>query len=82
MPLMDGGSSLRYIRSESETRSIPVWAMSAFIDEEEDGGTHYPQFNRLIGKPIPPEELVAAVATYLGPTHEIGGSGPALSQPT
>lgn len=74
MPLMDGRSSLRYIRSDPETRSIPVWALSAFLDEEEDGGMNFPGFNRMISKPISPDDLVEAVATFLGPPKRFGGS--------
>lgn len=80
MPLMDGRSSLQYLRSDPETRSIPVWALSAFLDDEEDRGTRFPQFDRLISKPIAPENLVTVVSAFLGAPGAAGS--PLASDPT
>lgn len=66
MPLMDGRYSLQYIRSDRETRLIPVWAVSAYLDEDETGLDEGISFNRLLAKPIEPDRLVEAVSDFLG----------------
>ena len=74
MPLMGGRSALAYLRSDSATRHIPVWAISAYLEVKE-GALAGREFDRLIPKPIMPYDLVRAVTDFLGMPD---GSGAAV----
>jgi CheY-like chemotaxis protein len=67
MPLLDGRQALRYLKSDLDTRPIPVWAISAFGDDP----LSHPQgldFDRTISKPVGPAEVAAEVEAFLGPS--------------
>jgi CheY-like chemotaxis protein len=67
MPIMDGWAAIRYLKSDTETSGIPIWAISAFLAEEE--ATNRSErwgFDRLIQKPADPAEIVSLVEAYIG----------------
>ena len=67
MPVMDGWQAVRYVRADSTTSKIPVWALSAYLDEQPEGYRPARSFDRFIPKPCPPEQLAADVERWLGP---------------
>ena len=64
MPIMDGWHAVEYLKHDVETRSIPVWGISAHFDDQPAEGSG---FSRLIPKPLPPNDMVALVEGFLGP---------------
>lgn len=76
MPVMDGSRSLQYLRSDPKTRPIAVWAISAFLGEEDIPSATSVHFNRMIPKPLAPQELVNAVVAFLGRSRK----GPASTR--
>jgi CheY-like chemotaxis protein len=68
MPVMDGWQALRYLKADPRTSTIPVWALSAYLSEEEvRQNAAQMSFDRLLAKPMDPKKLVAEVEDYLGP---------------
>src|SRR5690606_21157482 len=66
MPLMDGFQALHYLRRFTETRSIPICAISAYpvSDEERDVVTLLEGF---LEKPATGQKVVAAIEARVGP---------------
>ena len=70
MPVMDGWRALDYLKADPRTATIPVWALSAYLSEE-DTRDHPGRttFDRLLAKPMDPRKLVEEVEDFLGPSE-------------
>ncbi|MEX2582976.1 MAG: response regulator [Gemmatimonadota bacterium] len=66
MPVMDAWAALRYLRTDPKLAGQPIWALSAFVEEESADRTRAQQFDRMLSKPVDPADLVAAVDGYFG----------------
>ncbi|MEX2374555.1 MAG: response regulator [Dehalococcoidia bacterium] len=66
MPIMDGLNALRYIKSDPAISHIPVWAISAYLsDDEGPEELGRMRFDRLLAKPMDPNAMVDQVASFL-----------------
>jgi CheY-like chemotaxis protein len=68
MPLLDGWSALRYLRSYKETRFLPVFGISAYAPDDaarERAGSI--DFDKFLLKPIEASAVVAAIERHIGP---------------
>ena len=65
LPAMDGHAASRTLKSQVETRSIPILAFSADISTTADMPTGGNAFDGYILKPISPLELVHRVSEYI-----------------
>lgn len=74
MPVMDAWAALNYLRTDPKIGGRPIWAISAYINEEEADSNSVHKFDRMLAKPIDPSDLVGAVHGYFGI------SGPATPQ--
>lgn len=76
MPILDGWGAARYLKSDPETRNIPICAISAYESEEEGAATSARvDFDCFLMKPIAPELIVAEVQARVGPANP-GGTEP------
>lgn len=76
MPVLNGWAAARYLRTDPETRNIPIFAISAYeVDEEERLLADRVDFDRFLTKPIDPRDVVAAIEARIGP------AGPDLEGP-
>lgn len=67
MPVMDGWQAIQYLKSDTSTDHIPIWAVSAYVsDEELDQQPSWFQFDKLISKPIDPTKLAAEIEARIG----------------
>lgn len=67
MPVMDGWQAIQYLKSDTSTDHIPIWAVSAYVsDEELDEQPSWFQFDRLISKPVDPTQLAAEIESRIG----------------
>ncbi len=73
MPVMDGLSATRIIRSELAL-TIPVIAMSAGVLATERAGCIEAGMNAFIAKPLEVDEMLNVVARYLPPRATAGGA--------
>lgn len=64
LPGIDGWQASRILKSDPETRSIPLIAFSARVDSTADLAGR-PTFDGYILKPVSPIELVRRVKAYL-----------------
>jgi CheY-like chemotaxis protein len=69
MPLMDGLSAVRYMRSLPETKLIPIWVLSGYLEDLSGQGDAL-GFERLIAKPFDPAVLADEVEARIGPSRE------------
>lgn len=69
MPLMDGPTTLRALRSESRTQGVPVILMSA-LPPEKVAQLAGPDHQGLLQKPFTAEQLLDAIARALPPKAE------------
>jgi CheY-like chemotaxis protein len=67
MPVMDGWGALRYLRSYTETREIPVCGISAMASSTALEGEDGVSFDHILKKPIDPVEVVRVVEGRIGP---------------
>lgn len=67
MPVMDGWGALKYLKSYSETREIPVCGISAMAPGPAAGGEEGVNFDHILKKPIDPVEVVRVVEGRIGP---------------
>ena len=67
MPVMDGLDAIRYLRSYEGTARIAVWGISAYFSHANDSDPLLDRFDRLLSKPIRPEELVTEIDAHFGP---------------
>lgn len=67
MPVMDGYDAIRYLKSDEVTAHIPVWGISAYFPDEEEENGVLKMFDRIIRKPIAPNELIAEIDSWLRP---------------
>jgi CheY-like chemotaxis protein len=65
LPELDGFQASRLLKSDPDTRDVPVVAFSARIDSTADLVSSAPTFDGFILKPVSPRELVQRVAAYL-----------------
>jgi CheY-like chemotaxis protein len=65
MPVMDAWEALRYLRADSRIESTPIWAVSAYVDEETTS-VRRETFDRLVTKPIDPKHLADEVDELFG----------------
>lgn len=67
MPVMDGFTALRYIKTGDHTRAIPVWGITAAqITEQEWRESAPDDFDRLMPKPPVPAQLVGDIDEFFG----------------
>ncbi|MDP3178415.1 MAG: response regulator, partial [Spirochaetaceae bacterium] len=64
MPVMDGYEASREIRSDERFSLLPIIALTADAFTQDRNSAFEAGMNDLITKPIDPEELFAAIATY------------------
>lgn len=73
MPVMDGWQALRYLRSYTETRAIPICAISAYApDEKELERAGSMDFDCFLIKPVEPAEVVSEVERRIGRPWQSG----------
>lgn len=66
MPVMDGLNALRYIKSDAAISHIPVWAISAYLsDNEVPEERDLRRFDRVFAKPMDPNAVVEEIASFL-----------------
>ncbi|HEX4341563.1 MAG TPA: ATP-binding protein [Polyangiaceae bacterium] len=70
MPSEDGYSFLGRVRADSNSKSIPAVALTAFARAEDRQRALAAGFQRHLAKPIDPAKLVAAVAALIGDSSE------------
>jgi CheY-like chemotaxis protein len=74
MPVMDGYTATREIRNlESETRDIPIIAMTAHAMAGDEDKSLQAGMNGHVTKPIDPDQLFAALAEWIKPDRKIPG---------
>jgi two-component system, cell cycle response regulator DivK len=61
MPELDGFSAIRLIRSEEELKSVPIVAVTGFLDKEMEEAAYEAGCNYYLRKPIRLNELKAVV---------------------
>ena len=66
MPVMDGVAALGYLRADSETRKIPVWAVSAHLTAQAEELLPRGGFDRRFQRPIDIKDIVAEVERHFG----------------
>lgn len=67
MPVMDGWGAARYLKSDPDTRSIPICAISAYESDNEEGETSgRGDFDCFLTKPVSPDRIVQEVARRIG----------------
>ncbi|HEX6927386.1 MAG TPA: response regulator [Longimicrobiaceae bacterium] len=67
MPVMDGWQAIQYLKADQSTGHIPIWGISAYLDDEElDRQPSWFQFDRLIAKPVDPGELASEIEQRIG----------------
>lgn len=68
MPVMDGWQAIEYLKSDPATAHIPIWAISAYIADEEtmEEQPSWFQFDRLVSKPVDPVALVSEIESRIG----------------
>ena len=71
MPVMDAWEALKYLRSDHKTAGKPIWAISAYLDQESGSQGLGNSFDRLFAKPLDPHVLVEAVDGYFGRSDEV-----------
>lgn len=78
MPVMNGAGAARYLKSDQQTRHIPICAISAHgVQEDEQAVAEPSDFDCFLVKPIEPSEVVARVESLIGPPDlEIPLAGP------
>lgn len=82
MPILDGWGAARYLKSDPETRNIPICAISAYGSEEEEAETSARvNFDCFLMKPIAPEVIVAEIESRIGPGRGGGSPGPGVELP-
>ncbi|CAM3940897.1 CHASE domain-containing protein [Paracidovorax anthurii] len=67
MPVMDGLEATRRIRAIPACESIPIIAMTAAVMPEDQQACQQAGMNDFVGKPIDPEELIAALRRWINP---------------
>lgn len=85
MPILNGWGAARYLKSDPETRNIPICAISAY-DSEEEGADAAARvdFDCFLMKPISPEAIVAEIEARVGPPSpgvEDRGTGATMPLP-
>lgn len=81
MPVLDGWGAARYLRSDSETRHIPICAMSADgIHEEDPAMTGRAEFDCFVMKPLAPAAVVELVERHIGPPDESVRQEPPIAE--
>lgn len=66
MPRMDGFEATRAIRAMPALRTVPIIALSAFVDADSTERALAAGCTEAVGKPCSPDELVAYVEAALG----------------
>ncbi len=69
MPVMDGLEATRFIRSLPAYRTVPILAMTANAFSEDRNACFAAGMNDHVSKPVQPEVLYHAIATWLAPEH-------------
>ena len=75
LPAMDGHAASRLLKSDADTRDIPILAFSADIATTADLPVGPGVFDGYILKPIGPTELVHRVAAYIARRDGVGLHG-------
>ena len=79
LPVMDGHTASRALKTNSDTRDVPILAFSADIATTADMPTSAPVFDGYIMKPISPLELVQRVGAFIerrrASLHRVGQTG-------
>lgn len=79
MPVLNGWGAARYLKTDSETRNIPICAISAYDAEHEEAeAAEHVDFDCFLMKPITPDAILAEVEARIGPAEAgpIDGSDP------
>lgn len=66
LPRLDGWETTRRLKADGETAAIPVIALTAHAGSEDHERARAAGCDRVMTKPSPPQELVAAVCEELG----------------
>lgn len=75
MPVLDGWAAARYLKSDPETRNIPICAISAYASENDEAElADRVGFDCFLMKPITPHAVVELVEGRIGPAD--GSSRP------
>ncbi|MBV8619348.1 MAG: PAS domain S-box protein [Curvibacter sp.] len=77
MPVMDGLEATRILRSQPDTRHLPVVAMTANATSQDRERCLAAGMNDHVAKPVDPDELWATLARWIKPTA--GAGGPVVS---
>jgi CheY-like chemotaxis protein len=74
MPVMDGPTAIRTLRSNLDTSDIPIFVLSAYSDAETRDLCQQIGVDRFIAKPIDVEKLDAAIKETLKRQNQERGS--------
>jgi two-component system cell cycle response regulator DivK len=66
MPIMDGWTAVPILKAKSETRNIPIIALTAQARPEDSARTLQIGCAEHHSKPVDPEELVSIVQKFIG----------------
>jgi CheY-like chemotaxis protein len=69
MPVLNGWGAAHYLKTDPETRRIPIWGISAYdLDEEERTEVQrLGHFDHFLMKPTDPSVVIAEIEEVLGP---------------
>jgi CheY-like chemotaxis protein len=79
MPVMDGPTAIRTLRSNPDTSDIPVFVLSAYSDAETRALCRQIRVDRFISKPIDMEKVDAAIKETLNRQTQDRDSQPRIS---
>lgn len=65
MPEMDGWSTLEWIKSNPDTKDIPVIAVTAFHSSDMDIDVHTAGFDAYLPKPLRPNTLIDLISAIV-----------------
>ena len=74
MPVLDGLSATRLIRSELGLRELPVIAFTAGVREEQQAAARAAGANEVLPKPMDLEQMVTLLSQWVRPRSSVPGS--------
>lgn len=75
MPVLDGWDTLRELRADERTQSIPCIALTAFAAELDRGRALEAGFDAYVSKPFNAQELIGAIQSLIHKAAAPDGDG-------